>query len=232
MANQHGLSNADLLACLDAEDDFLPSHPPPASSSNGAAATTTFGGKTKTSGGAKKRRRKKDDDDDDTSDDDEEDDVSQGGNVAQPSGRNAAANRGVVPPAASDYIPAASSSSSAQEPKSAAQAKLDALRDLRCCECSALAVNVQFHELFHLDVCNTCIRAFDAKFGLLSKTNAKAEYLLTEADLAPLKFIEKKNPRKKSYGTMKLYLKAQLRAAALKRWKTDDALAGRFNHTF
>ena len=49
---------------------------------------------------------------------------------------------------------------------------------------------------------------------LITKTEAKATYLLKDADLEmrdpPLKFIEKKNPRKSSWGTMKLYLETQV----------------------
>lgn len=57
-------------------------------------------------------------------------------------------------------------------------------------------------------------RDADDKHKLITKTEAKQEYLLKDCDLEkrepPLKFIVKKNPRHSQWGDMKLYLKLQV----------------------
>lgn len=51
---------------------------------------------------------------------------------------------------------------------------------------------------------------------LISRTDAKNQYLLKDCDLdlrkPVLRFISKKNPHNPRYGDMKLYLKAQVKS--------------------
>ena len=55
----------------------------------------------------------------------------------------------------------------------------------------------------------------DEKHKLITKSEAKAQYLLKDADLEkrepPLKFIAKKNPHKHQWGEMKLFLECQVK---------------------
>lgn len=57
-------------------------------------------------------------------------------------------------------------------------------------------------------------RDAEEKHKLITKTEAKQEYLLKDCDLEKrepaLKFIVKKNPRHSQWGDMKLYLKLQV----------------------
>lgn len=57
-------------------------------------------------------------------------------------------------------------------------------------------------------------RDADDKHKLITKTEAKQEYLLNDCDLEKrepaLKFIVKKNPHHSQWGDMKLYLKLQV----------------------
>lgn len=56
-------------------------------------------------------------------------------------------------------------------------------------------------------------------YELITKTDAKDEYLLKDCDFdfrePALKFITKKNPHKNRYGEMKLYLRCQCAERAL-----------------
>jgi DNA-repair protein complementing XP-A cells len=49
---------------------------------------------------------------------------------------------------------------------------------------------------------------------LVTKTDARTEYLLTDTDLEkrqpPLRYIVRKNPHNERWGDMKLYLKLQV----------------------
>lgn len=45
---------------------------------------------------------------------------------------------------------------------------------------------------------------------LISKSNAKQQYLLSDGDLLPLKWMERKNPQRSSWTNMKLYLEREV----------------------
>ncbi|CAG2060909.1 unnamed protein product, partial [Timema podura] len=66
------------------------------------------------------------------------------------------------------------------------------------------------------------------KHALITKTDAKNEYLLKDCDLdkrePPLKFIVKKNPHNARWGDMKLYLHVQVEERALEVWGTEEKL--------
>ncbi|KAK6642857.1 hypothetical protein RUM43_004359 [Polyplax serrata] len=96
-----------------------------------------------------------------------------------------------------------------------------------CLEC-----NEKFPDSFlllHFDhpVCDKC-RDNDDKHALITKTEAKNEYLLKDCDFdkrgPPLKFISRKNPHNSNWGEMKLYLQLQIEKRALEIWGTPEAL--------
>lgn len=66
------------------------------------------------------------------------------------------------------------------------------------------------------------------KHSLITKTEAKAQYLLQDCDLdkrpPPLKFIMKKNPHNVRWGDMKLYLHIQIEERALQVWESEENL--------
>ncbi|XP_037706866.1 DNA repair protein complementing XP-A cells isoform X3 [Choloepus didactylus] len=68
----------------------------------------------------------------------------------------------------------------------------------------------------------------DDKHKLITKTEAKQEYLLKDCDLEKrepaLKFIVKKNPHHSQWGDMKLYLKLQVVKRSLEVWGSQEAL--------
>lgn len=71
-------------------------------------------------------------------------------------------------------------------------------------------------------------RDSEDKHSLITKTEAKSEYLLADCDFdkrePPLKCIMRKNPHNNRWGSMKLYLHIQVEERALMVWETKEAL--------
>lgn len=63
---------------------------------------------------------------------------------------------------------------------------------------------------------------------LVTRTEAKNEFLLTDYDLdkrePPLKYLAKKNPHRFAKGDMRLYLRYQVEERALEVWKSEETL--------
>lgn len=68
----------------------------------------------------------------------------------------------------------------------------------------------------------------DGKHELITKTDAKNQFLLKDPDFdrrePPLKFILRKNPHNSRWGDMKLYLRSQVEKRALEVWGSEEAL--------
>ena len=94
---------------------------------------------------------------------------------------------------------------------------------LSCRECGGGKYNQKYSEKFNVVVCNTCIKAKEELYDLVTKTNAKEEFVLGDKDLEDLGFITRKNPRKEGWQEMKLYLRLQVAQQALHRY---DSLEG------
>lgn len=76
-------------------------------------------------------------------------------------------------------------------------------------------------------MCDKC-RDPDGAHALITRTEAKAEYLLKDCDLdkrePALRFICRKNPHNERWGDMKLYLHLQVEQRALEVWGSEDGL--------
>ncbi|XP_038965384.1 DNA repair protein complementing XP-A cells isoform X3 [Rattus norvegicus] len=96
-----------------------------------------------------------------------------------------------------------------------------------CEECGKEFMDSYLMNHFDLPTCDSC-RDADDKHKLITKTEAKQEYLLKDCDLEKrepaLRFIVKKNPRHSQWGDMKLYLKLQVVKRALEVWGSQEAL--------
>lgn len=81
---------------------------------------------------------------------------------------------------------------------------------------------------FDYSVCDEC-HDRDEKHSLITRSDAKAEYLLKDCDFdkrePPLKYITKKNPHNVRWGDMKLYLHLQVEKRALEVWGSEEQLA-------
>ncbi|VVC32580.1 Putative DNA-binding domain,XPA, conserved site,XPA,XPA C- terminal,Zinc finger, XPA-type, conserved [Cinara cedri] len=96
-----------------------------------------------------------------------------------------------------------------------------------CIEC-----NQEFgisYLMTHFDhpVCDRCKeKSGKDKFDLITKTEAKKEYLLKDCDIdlrpPPLRYILGKNPHNSRWGEMKLYLLLQVEKRALEVWGSEE----------
>ncbi|XP_009304699.2 DNA repair protein complementing XP-A cells isoform X1 [Danio rerio] len=98
---------------------------------------------------------------------------------------------------------------------------------LMCEECQKPFMDSYLSNSFDLSVCDKC-RDNDVKHKLISRTEAKKNYLLKDCDLdkrePPLRFILRKNPHNPRWGDMKLYLKTQVEKRSVEVWGSDEAL--------
>lgn len=96
-----------------------------------------------------------------------------------------------------------------------------------CIECNAGFLTSYLWSTFDYPVCDSC-RDSEDKHSLITRTEAKNEYLLKDCDLDRrepiLKYISRKNPHNPRWGEMKLYLHIQIEKRALEVWGTEEAL--------
>ncbi|EDW72204.1 uncharacterized protein Dwil_GK10358 [Drosophila willistoni] len=98
-----------------------------------------------------------------------------------------------------------------------------------CLDCGdQFADSYLFNNFVH-SVCDKC-RDKDAeeRYTLITRTEAKAEYLLKDCDFdkrePPLRFISRKNPHNVRWGEMKLYLHSQVLKRAMDVWGSEEEL--------
>ncbi len=94
----------------------------------------------------------------------------------------------------------------------------------QCCECRAPAISQRYLENFGVAVCQGCIDSNGEAYGLITKTTAMDEYCLGDGDLTGLGCIRRRNPRKESWGEMKLLLRAQVAQRSLTRHGSPEGL--------
>lgn len=102
-----------------------------------------------------------------------------------------------------------------------------------CRECETLEVDWKWLDVFDLAVCNACKEKFPEKYSLLTKTEAREDYLLTDPELKDenlLPHLERPNPHKSTWHNMFLYLRCQVEEYAFseKRWGSAEALDAEF----
>lgn len=103
----------------------------------------------------------------------------------------------------------------------------------KCRECGALEIDWKWSDIFDVAVCNTCKEKFPEKYSLLTKTEVRTDYLLTEDELKDeelLPHLERPNPHKTNWHNMYLYLRFQVEDYAFseKRWGSAEALDAEF----
>ncbi|XP_039400421.1 DNA repair protein complementing XP-A cells isoform X3 [Mauremys reevesii] len=98
---------------------------------------------------------------------------------------------------------------------------------LICEECGKQFMDSYLMQHFDWATCDNC-RDVEGKHKLITRTEAKQDYLLKDCDLDKrepvLKFILKKNPHNSQWGDMKLYLKLQVIKRSLEVWGSEEAL--------
>ncbi|XP_074934697.1 DNA repair protein complementing XP-A cells isoform X2 [Phalacrocorax aristotelis] len=98
---------------------------------------------------------------------------------------------------------------------------------LICGDCGKEFMDSYLMQHFDWATCDNCRDAED-KHKLITRTEAKEQYLLKDCDLDKrepvLRFIVKKNPHNSRWGDMKLYLKLQVIKRSLEVWGSEESL--------
>jgi DNA-repair protein complementing XP-A cells len=97
----------------------------------------------------------------------------------------------------------------------------------KCFECGSIELDFQFLRLFNTRVCYKCKDKFPEKYSLLTKTECKEDYLLTDPELRDeevLPHMLKANPHKSTFANMMLYVRYQVEEFAWKKWGGTEGL--------
>jgi DNA-repair protein complementing XP-A cells len=102
-----------------------------------------------------------------------------------------------------------------------------------CRECGRMEIDFQWAEIFACYVCNVCKENVPDKYSLLTKTEAREDYLLTNPELEDKDLFarwEKPNPHKSTWNNMQLYLRYQVEEYAFSdaKWGSQEALDEEF----
>lgn len=102
-----------------------------------------------------------------------------------------------------------------------------------CRECGSLEIDWTWLDVFKMPVCNSCKEKLPDKYSLLTKTEAREDYLLTNPELQDkdlFGWLERPNPHKSTWNNMQLYLRCQVEEYAFsdKRWGSGEALDAEF----
>ncbi|ORY99263.1 DNA repair protein RAD14 [Syncephalastrum racemosum] len=97
----------------------------------------------------------------------------------------------------------------------------------KCRDCKSLDVDPAFYQIFHLSVCPKCKEKFPERYSLITKTEAKEDYLLTDPELRDRELLPhwlKPNPRKPMWSNMMLYVREMVEEYAFKKWGSAEGL--------
>ncbi|XP_030369025.1 DNA repair protein complementing XP-A cells homolog [Scaptodrosophila lebanonensis] len=96
-----------------------------------------------------------------------------------------------------------------------------------CLDCGDQFADSYLFNNFGHSVCDKC-RDTEDRHSLITRTEAKAEYLLKDCDFdkrePPLRYISRKNPHNVRWGEMKLYLHLQVLKRAMDVWGSEEEL--------
>ncbi|XP_017870163.1 PREDICTED: DNA repair protein complementing XP-A cells homolog [Drosophila arizonae] len=96
-----------------------------------------------------------------------------------------------------------------------------------CLECGDQYADSYLLNNFGHSVCDKC-RDNEERHSLITRTEAKAEYLLKDCDFDKrepvLRYISRKNPHNVRWGEMKLYLHLQVVQRAMEVWGSEEEL--------
>lgn len=96
----------------------------------------------------------------------------------------------------------------------------------KCFECGTFEIDQQLWEVFKCRVCKRCAKANPDKYSLLTKTECREDYFLTDPELEDqslLRRLFKPNPHSK-FNRMQLFLRYQVEEFAFQKWGGPDGL--------
>lgn len=102
---------------------------------------------------------------------------------------------------------------------------VDDVPDVACAGCGSGQVDSAFYNSFGLLVCWNCTRT-DPEYALLSATESKARFALTDTDLkrAALPHLVRKSTKHRADGLVKLYCVSQVMALAVAKHGTEEGV--------
>lgn len=98
---------------------------------------------------------------------------------------------------------------------------------LKCFECGTENLDFKLYNVFKCRVCKICARSKPEKYSLLTKTECKEDYLLTDPELRDTELLphwDRPNPYKSTFTNMMLYLRYQAEEVAFKKWGGPEQL--------
>ncbi len=93
--------------------------------------------------------------------------------------------------------------------------------NIRCIVCGSIELDEFILLNYKANVCVNCRETHPDRFGLITKTAAKDEFLLTDEELRDsikVPHVSKPNPLKPTWSNMQLFLREQVSAFALEKW--------------
>ncbi|KAI9496781.1 XPA protein C-terminus-domain-containing protein [Zychaea mexicana] len=103
----------------------------------------------------------------------------------------------------------------------------DPAENPKCRDCGSMDIDPIFYQVFKLSVCVACKEKFPERYSLITKTEAKEDYLLTDPELRDpdlLPHWSKPNPRKSTWNNMMLYVREMVEEYAFKKWGSEEGL--------
>lgn len=98
----------------------------------------------------------------------------------------------------------------------------------KCQECKFnIELDPIINNVFHLKICKSCVRSNPEKYSLLTKTECKDDYFLTDPELNDLELfdrLEKPNPYSGTFARMQLFLRCQIEQYAFNKWGGEKGL--------
>ena len=115
----------------------------------------------------------------------------------------------------------------ALNPLGPAPPPLDIANAPTCRECGSIDIDKKLFEVFKCRVCRKCEEKMPEKYSLLTKTECKEDYFLTEPELADTSLFDrivKENPHSGTFSKMQLFLRCQVEEYAFKKWGGEKKL--------
>ncbi|BGP37340.1 DNA repair protein rad14 [Rhodotorula kratochvilovae] len=115
----------------------------------------------------------------------------------------------------------------------AATMALDPRENPKCKHCGTADLDDQLWSVFGIACCTNCKKERPEEYSLLTKTECKEDYLLTEPELRDTELMPhllRPNPHRPTYSNMMLFLRCQVEEYAFsdKKWGSPEALDAEF----
>ncbi|AAS53197.2 AFL177Wp [Eremothecium gossypii ATCC 10895] len=98
----------------------------------------------------------------------------------------------------------------------------------KCTQCNInTEMDPVMKDVFHLQVCKSCVKAHPEKYSLLTKTECKEDYFLTDPELNDASLfdrLEKPNPHSGTFAHMQLFVRCEIEKYAFEKWGGEEGL--------